>query len=124
MKYNAIEPSWVYYCTVDEFIEQKIPKSKIENNRPIRLAGTVEKINITGNQQDVQLDFELAGQKHSLAIRYNAIVPQNFQEGKDVVVEGTIGIDGIFNANKILTRCESKYKAKLQTKLSEPDNPE
>jgi len=63
----------------------------------------------------MQLDFELAGQKNSMPVRFYGVVPKNFIAGKEVVVEGKLNDYGVFEASKILTRCKSKYKVKLKT---------
>ena len=126
--YEAVESSWVYYCSVDEFVESGFGKMlrnsdaeafRADDNRIIRLAGRVKTGSVAKTIEKMQLDFELAGQKSSVPVRYYGVVPKNFMAGKEVVVEGKIGTGGVFLANKILTRCESKYRVKLQTKPSD-----
>ena len=67
----------------------------------------------------MQLDFELAGETSSLPVRYLGTVPKNFASGREVVAEGKLGENKIFLADNILTRCESKYKVKLNNRGSE-----
>jgi cytochrome c-type biogenesis protein CcmE len=127
--YVAVVSSLAYCYLVDEFVESsfyKMPQndaaagdSKANVNRIIRLAGWVKQDSIVTNAEKMQLDFELAGEKNTIPVRFYGAVPKNFEAGKEVFVEGRIGNDRVFNADRILTRCESKYKAKLQTKLSE-----
>jgi len=118
---QAIESSWVYYYSVDEFAETETYKilqsgdakaSKADFNRIIRVAGTVKENSIVRGAEQMQLDFELAGKKAVVPVRYYGTVPKNFTEGKEVVVQGRISDKGLFKADKILTRCESKYKVK------------
>ena len=120
--YQTIESSWAYYYSVDEFVESTFYKisqngdaaaSKLDDNRIIRLAGRVKSSTIVHNPEKMQLDFELSGQKSSVPVRYYGAVPKNFAADKEVVVEGKVGANKVFLANKILTRCESKYKVKL-----------
>jgi len=120
--YGAINSSWVYYYTVDEFVagrpgdisgKSSVKTAGIRDNCIIRLAGRVKDGSISRNMDKMQLKFELAGQKGSVPVRFNGMVPKNFADGKEVVVEGKVGESGIFEAKKILTRCESKYKVKL-----------
>lgn len=122
---EAVESSWAYYYSVDEFVEGgfgKMAKNgnaqalKNNDNRVIRLAGWVKDGTIVHSFEKTQLDFELAGQKSSVPVRFYGAVPKNFAGGKEVVVEGKLSGNGVFIANKILTRCESKYKVKLKTK--------
>ena len=127
--YMAIGSSLAYCYFVDEFIESslyKIPQSggtaaesKTNVNRIIRLAGWVKQDSIVKNVDKMQLDFELAGQKNSIPVRFYGVIPKNFEAGKEVFVEGRLGENGVFNASRILTRCESKYKVKIQSKLSD-----
>jgi len=126
--HQTIESSWAYYFSVDEFVKtlsSSAPESggsgasKIDRNRIIRLAGGVKDGTVVHNVEKMQLDFELAGQNSSVPVRFYGAVPKNFTAGKEVVVEGRASPTGIFEANKILTRCESKYKVKLNQKLNE-----
>ena len=122
--YKAAESSWQYYYSVDQFVES--PLYKMSNNRDgsfnqvnmIRLAGVVKKGSIVRAVVKNQLDFELAGSKSCVKVRFYGIEPKNFAAGKEVVVEGRTA-DGVFAADKIFTRCESKYKSKLKRE-SEP----
>jgi cytochrome c-type biogenesis protein CcmE len=125
---QTTESSWAYYYSVDEFVQNVSTAtmkgggraaSKIDENRIIRLAGTVKDGSVVHNVEKMQLDFELAGKNNSVAVRFYGAVPKNFEAGKEVVVEGRASRAGIFEADKILTRCESKYKAKLDQKLSD-----
>ena len=122
--YEVIDSSWVYYYSVDEFVDSQPVKTsqkassqapKTADNRIIRLAGWVKKDSILRDTEKMQVDFELAGQKNAIPVRFYGIVPNNFAADREVLVEGKAGTDGVFTASRILTRCESKYKARLKT---------
>ena len=87
--------------------------SRTNDNRIIRLAGWVKDGTVVRNAKKMQLDFKLAGRKSTVQVRFYGVVPKNFAVDREVVVEGKAGANGVFKANKILTRCESKYKVKL-----------
>jgi len=110
--YEAAKSSWAYYYSADEFAENQ--PAKISGSYIIRLAGAVKAGSIKYDGDKMQLDFELAGQKNSVPVRYSGAMPGNFADDKEVLVEGRAGADGVFNANQVLTRCESKYKVKLK----------
>ena len=118
--YEAAESSWVYYYSVDEFVAKRLSATSENSDAArlsgegyiIRLAGRVKTGTIVTNTEQMQLDFELAGQKNSVAVRFYGVVRRNFAADKEVVVEGKIAANGLFKANRILTRCESKYKSK------------
>lgn len=118
--YKAAESSWVYYYSVDEFVAKRLSATSENADAArlsgegyiIRLAGSVKPGTIVTNTEQMQLDFELAGQKNSVPVRFYGVVPRNFAADKEVVVEGKADPNGLFKANMILTRCESKYKSK------------
>ena len=113
MLYMAADSSWVYYYTVDEFFDRFAESvGEKKQNREIRLAGVVKKGTVSRDTEKRQLDFELAGREHSLPVRYTGIVPNNFCEDREVVVQGKFDSDKFFIATVILTRCESKYKVR------------
>ena len=43
-----------------------------------------------------------------------------FADGREVVVEGTLGEDGVFHANTLLTSCPSKYEAEKEAGKMHP----
>ena len=119
--YLSAESSWAYYYSVDEFVGSYVsgasgggqPTAGKINHTIVRIAGRVKGNSIRHNMNDMQLDFELAGKGKTLAVRYFGAVPSGFEAGREVLVEGTMQPQATFKADKILTRCESKYKAKL-----------
>ena len=108
--YRAMQSSWAYYYSVDEFSNIS---SEIQNHS-LRLAGKVKKGSITRDLEKMQLTFALAGTNSELPVRYSDSVPDNFAEDIEVVVEGRLDTAGNFQADTLLTKCESKYKAKVK----------
>ncbi len=117
--WQGFSSSWAYYYSVDEYVSSKVFQTGAGGGRMIRIAGVVKKDSLVTNEEKMQLKFELAGQKSVLPVEYKGIVPKNFEGGKEVVVEGVLGNNGIFKAEQILTRCESKYEARLKTTKQE-----
>ncbi len=111
--YQAAWSSLAYCCTVDEFVDGTVQKTAAKNNCTVRLVGQIKADTIVQGGQ-MQLDFQLAGQKNAVPVQYNGMMPNNFTAGKEIFVEGKMGADGVFQAQRILTRCESKYKSKPQ----------
>lgn len=109
--YNAMQSSFSYYLQVDEFAARK----SLAQDRTFRIAGIVEEETISRDLQKILLTFKLKGQHTSLPVSYNGTVPDNFAENREVVVEGRLDTEGIFQAKKLMTKCESKYKSKLDS---------
>lgn len=107
--FQAMQSSWSYYYSVDEFFASD---SSIKD-QSLRLAGRVKQGSVTRDSETMTLNFTLAGAKAEIPVIYKGTVPDNFTEDIEVVVEGHLDIGGTFKADTLLTRCESKYKAKL-----------
>lgn len=56
----------------------------------------------------------LSGSDNEIQVQYHGSIPDNFVEEGEVVVEGRLDTSGIFQADMLMTKCESKYKAKVQ----------
>jgi cytochrome c-type biogenesis protein CcmE len=108
--YHSMQSSWVYYYSVDEFAARK---SEVKNYS-VRIAGKVKPAGISRNLKEMNLNFVLAGSQTSIPVTYHGAVPDNFVEGREVVVEGHLDPAGVFHADTIITRCESKYRAKVK----------
>jgi cytochrome c-type biogenesis protein CcmE len=107
--FQAMQSSWSYYYSVDEFSANE--SSVMDHS--LRIAGRVKSGSVARNLQAMSLSFVLAGSKTEVPVIYKGTVPDNFAEDIDVVVEGRLDVDGTFKADMLLTRCESKYKAKV-----------
>jgi len=55
--------------------------------------------------------FTLTDNKDEIAVRYTGS-PVDASSGRQIVVEGCFGRDGVFHADRIMTKCESHYSAK------------
>lgn len=107
--YQAMQSSWSYYYSVDDFSGNRAAVK----NHSLRIAGRVKQGSIVRDLQKMSLTFTLAGSETELPVRYEGSVPDNFAENREVVVEGRLDASGIFRADVLMTRCESKYRAKV-----------
>lgn len=109
LMYQAMRTSWSYYYSVDDFSANRAAVK----NHSLRLAGRVKQDSIARDLQKMSLKFTLAGSETELPVHYTGTVPDNFAEDREVVVEGRLDTTGIFQAEMLMTKCESKYKAKV-----------
>ena len=113
--YQVTQSPFSYYYSVDEFSMKK----DIAKKNSVRLAGKVGKGTIVRDVQQMLLKFRLTGENNSLGVnydykKYKGVVPDNFADDIEVVVEGQLADSGVFEAKKVMTKCESKYKAKVK----------
>ncbi len=107
--FQAMQSSWAYYYSVDDFVAS----SNAARSNSLRIAGRVEEDSVVRDVEKMLLTFALAGSKSQVPVHYKGSVPDNFAEGKEVVVEGRMDAAGVFQANTLLTKCESKYKTEV-----------
>ena len=103
--YFGLQGSTVYYLTVSEIKRQG--DSIYDQN--VRVAGKVAPGSVAWEAKRSVLRFTITDGQQSLPVVYEGIVPDAFRVGGDVVVEGKLGLDGIFQAKRLLVRCPSKY---------------
>jgi len=111
----GMKSGWVYYVDVDQFL------SKQEYlDRRVRLHGKVDAADFRSSPGSLTADFRLGGKEHVIHVLYHGQIPDQFQVGRDVVVEGQLAKDGSFQADVLLTKCSSKYEAKSPHGSKEP----
>ena len=97
---------FAYYVTVSEFMAHGVDRGDHFRINGKVAEGSIERLS-TG--QDVR--FVMTDQAVSLPVRYHGIIPDTFVDGADVVVEGALHDDGVFEATTLLAKCPSKYEA-------------
>jgi cytochrome c-type biogenesis protein CcmE len=108
--YQAMQSSWAYYYSVDDFSTA----GTASRGQSFRLAGRVKTGSVERDLQNLTLRFTLAGAQAELPVQYKGVTPDNFTENREVVVEGRLAATGVFQADTLMTRCESKYQAKVK----------
>jgi len=102
--YQSMQASWSYYYSVDEFSTTDAAANEY----------SVKPGSVTRDIEKMLLQFTLAGTQTELPVQFQGAVPDNFTEGREVVVEGRLAPAGVFQADTVMTRCESKYQAKVK----------
>ena len=110
----------VYYYEVDE-----VQAAAARTDGKIRISGDVVEGSIVRDEDARAIRFAIrgaadeatdagqatsAGTAASIPVAYAGTVPDIFQEGIQVVVEGRIAADGTFEAETLLAKCPSKYQ--------------
>lgn len=104
---DSMMSSGAYFLSVDDAVARPVT-----NERPIRVKGTV----VVGSYQHEEgttihawkvADKDGAGQ---LDVYYDGPIPDVFQEGGEVVVEGPRDAKGTLLATEVTAKCPSKYE--------------
>ena len=84
-------------------------------SQTVRVEGTVQRGSIQRNEAAQQLSFVISDGQQSLPVVYAGVVPDIFNAGIQVVVEGHYRSQGAFQALTLLTKCPSKFTAATPT---------
>ncbi|OFV67616.1 MAG: CcmE/CycJ protein [Candidatus Syntrophoarchaeum caldarius] len=103
----TLKGSVVPYITVSEL------KSGDYVGEHIQINGTVVTGSVEWHPKDVLLTFQLTDGHEVVNVEYRGSIPNNFEEGKMVVVGGVYERD-LFEADEILVKCPSKYTEEIE----------
>lgn len=82
----------------------------MESSSKVQIAGGLVPDSAEYLDETQQLRFVLADEEGvTLPVLYSGVTPGNFEEATQIVVVGSYQ-DGVFNAEKMLTKCPSKYQ--------------
>ncbi|HUG15986.1 MAG TPA: cytochrome c maturation protein CcmE [Thermomicrobiales bacterium] len=104
---NAMGSSLAYFHTVSELEES----GRGLDGELVRVGGDVLAGSIQREALSSELRFTLTDGQGTLPVVYSGVIPDIFSEEVEVVAEGTIGPDGTLVANKLLTKCPSRFEA-------------
>jgi cytochrome c-type biogenesis protein CcmE len=102
--YAAARGSTAYYVTISELTEQG------PSTRSVRVAGNVIGESIVWEPRDQSLQFQITDEGGLLPVSYHGSRPDMFRDGAEVVVQGKLSADGVFEARTMLLKCPSKYE--------------
>ena len=77
--------------------------------RPYHVNGTVVNGTINWNVNEMLLTFKITDDVEIINVEYPKPAPNNFEDGRTVVVSGIYTKDKVFEANEILVKCPSRY---------------
>ncbi len=107
LAFTVTKASAVYYLTVPE-LQARGPAGI---QRSVRVSGVVDGGSIERDSAGFVTRFTASDSGGSLPVVYKGPVPDVFQPGIQVVVEGRLGGDGIFYADTLLTKCPAHFEA-------------
>ena len=105
MGYLGASSSWQYYLTVDEFLREAPALGGLR----LRVSGTIANDSLLIPADRNRATFWLEGTSKNLMVALRGSPPDNLAEKMEVVVEGRIVDSSYLQAERVLTRCASKY---------------
>jgi cytochrome c-type biogenesis protein CcmE len=115
LAYDAFTSYMNPYLTVSQVVENS---ATYYSKEEIQVIGTVA--NGSVRYENTSMVFNLVDEKSVLKVNYEGSPPQNFQEGKQVVVIGKLLSTGVLEAHEMLVKCPSKYGGGGESLLTDP----
>jgi cytochrome c-type biogenesis protein CcmE len=103
--YTGFRSSAAYYYTVSEVTQQ----GSLIYGKTLRINGTVAPDSVFAETGNLTLKFSITGGGNNIPVVYHGVTPDTFKADSDIVVEGKMDPQGVFQASSILTKCPSKY---------------
>lgn len=99
----ALRDNIVFFYTPSELAQKQLaPGARL------RIGGLVKEGSVTrGENRNVA--FSVTDRTRDLAVAYTGLLPDLFREGQGVVVDGTLGPDGVFRADSVLAKHDERY---------------
>ncbi len=117
---TGMQDSMVYYHTPAELVA-KTRADPSYQDLGLKVGGRVLPGTVSFDQRSLDLQFEIVDIENGTTrfpVRYQGPLPDTFEEGRDVVVEGRFTEAGVFEATTLLTKCGSRYEAGAEDYLS------
>jgi cytochrome c-type biogenesis protein CcmE len=103
---SGMKSSMVYYLTLEEL---SLAPPKLGEG--VRLAGWVKDGSVTGSAVEGRITFVMTDGERELPVHYSGQIPDTFEDGAEVIVEGIFKGEPVFDAATMLAKCPSKYEA-------------
>jgi cytochrome c-type biogenesis protein CcmE len=110
---TGMRDSMVYYYTPAELVAKSVADPSV-HELGVKVGGRVVPGTVRFDPKTLDLRFDvvdIATGRARFPVQYQGPLPDTFEEGRDVVVEGRLTSAGLFEATTVLTKCGSRYEA-------------
>ncbi len=111
---GSLLATWLVVSALSEnmnlfYSPSEIQDANIKENILIRAGGMVKEGSIIKSTDSLNVRFTVTDYQNELIINYKGILPDLFAENAGVVVRGTLGSDGNFQAIEVLAKHDENY---------------
>jgi cytochrome c-type biogenesis protein CcmE len=110
---TGLRESMVYYHTPAELVA-RISQDPTYHEVGVKVGGRVMPGTVAFDPRTLDLRFEVFDIEDGstrFPVHFVGPLPDTFEEGRDVVIEGRFSGNGVFEATTLLTKCGSRYEA-------------
>ena len=114
---SSISSAGAYYREVGEVLAQR--ETLVGKN--LRVSGNVVTESVTYDAAKLDLNFKIsdpADATKQLTVYFHGVQPDQItREGASAIVEGSLGPNGVVEANNLLLKCPSRYEEYEQEEI-------
>lgn len=110
---TGMKDSMVYYHTPAELVS-RVSHDPSYHEMGVKVGGRVVAGTVAFDPRTLDLSFDVIDIVEGTTrfpVHYQGPLPDTFEEGRDVVIEGRFTSAGVFEATTVLTKCGSRYEA-------------
>lgn len=107
---SSINSTGMYYLTPTE-LATKVRADPSFHETGVRVGARVVPGTIDRQPGGKAVAFTVTDGAQQYPVRYRGIIPDTFTDSVDVVVEGRLARDGVFQATVLTAKCASRYEA-------------
>jgi len=111
--WTGVSETMVYYLTPVELME-RVEADPTFHDVGVKVSGQVVPgtyRRVDGELLHVFTVHDLVDETATFAVEYRDALPDTFTDEVEVVLEGRLRTDGVFEATTLLTKCGSRYEA-------------
>jgi cytochrome c-type biogenesis protein CcmE len=101
---DVFRSNLVFFYTPSQVARGEAPK-----NTSFRIGGLVEPGSLKRSNDNLDIHFVVTDTLQKIPVVYSGILPDLFREGKGVVAQGRLGVDGLFHADQVLAKHDENY---------------
>lgn len=111
LAFTAFQSASAYYLTVGELMA----KGEAAYDKNLRVNGKLVPSSFQRDEGGMLIHFSLTDGLETVDAVYDGVVPDLFfNEHSEILLEGTYGPDGLFDAQAIIVKCPSKYQSESE----------
>ncbi len=101
---KAFSGNLLYYYTPTQALQKHLGPSRV-----FRLGGLVEKGSVKRKPDSLTVNFTVTDNHHEIPVVFTGVLPDLFRPGQGVIANGHMNGSGVFVANDVLAKHDSKY---------------
>ena len=91
------------------YVPTQVALGKAPRDKDFRIGGLVMKGSVRRKPGDMTVHFVLTDYAHQVPVVYTGVLPDLFREGQGIIAHGQLGPNGVFVADQVLAKHDSKY---------------